>query len=411
MKTFAYRAINSQGLEILGTLSAGDRASALLAVEGLGLAPVALDDVVPAGERGASLWSRGRSDATTIRLKPAVTLVFMRQLASLLAAGVSLSRALQILGRESSRPEAQRVWKGIHDRVVDGESLADAFGRFPRTFTSVAVAMVRAGEAGGFLDVVLKQIADFMERERELKSRVGAALVYPLVLAVIATAVVVFLLSWFIPRFSEIFTEFGESLPLLTQIIQAASLAVRDYGLFVALGIGLVVFALRRYVQTPAGRRSRDRLLPKLPGIGNVTTRFGLVRFTRMLGTLIGAGVPLLAALGVARQAVGNQVLSDALARAIDSVSTGVPLARSLGQCPELFPETLVEMISVAEESGRLDAELVRMAAELESDLDRQLRVLVALAEPALLFVMATVVGTIVIGMLLPVFDLWDAVK
>lgn len=412
MASFAYKAVTAEGLETTGTLDAGDRSAALAAVERLGLFPTQLDDAVASGGADrTSLFRKAEKDPTTIRLKPAVTLVFVRQLASLLAAGVSLSRALQILGRESSRPEAQAVWHGVHDRVVDGEPLADALGRFPRTFSSVQVAMVRAGEAGGFLDVVLKQIADFMERERELKGRVGAALVYPLVLAVIATAVVVFLLSWFIPRFSEIFNEFGAALPLLTQLIQTASLAVRDYGLFVLLGLAALVFGLRRYVKTDAGRRMRDRVVPRLPGIGKATTHFALVRFTRMLGTLIGAGVPLLSALGVARQAVGNQVLSDALGEATAQVSAGVPLARSLAQCPTLFPESLVEMISVAEETGRLDAELVRMANELEGDLDRQLRVLVALAEPALLFVMAVVVGTIVIGMLLPVFDLWDAVK
>ncbi len=410
MASFRYTALTSDGRETAGTIAASDRPGAIGAIEQLGLIPVNID-VGEAKAPRTPLFQRGASDPTAIKLRPATTLVFMRQLSNLLSAGVPLSRALQVLGRESSKPDAKAVWKGIQDRVVDGSALADAMARFPRTFSTVQVAMVRAGEAGGFLDVVLKQIADFMERERELRSRVGAALVYPCVLAFIAAGVVTFLLWWFIPRFSEIFAEFGESLPALTQLIQAASGLVRSYGLFVLVGGAAAVFFLQRYLKTDAGKRVRDRVLPALPGVGKVTTKFALVRFTRMLGTLIGAGVPLLSALKTAREAVGNQLLADTLTGAIAQVREGASVAHSLAQCPALFPESLIEMIAVAEESGRLDAELVRMADELESDLDRQLRVLVALAEPALLFAMAVVVGTIVIGMLLPVFDLWDAVQ
>jgi type II secretory pathway component PulF len=410
MAVFQYTAMTADGRQQTGTVTADNRVAAMASVESMGLYPTALDDAATAAPK--AVHSKDfKGDLTKHRIKPQVTLEFFRQLSNLLTAGVSLSKALQILGRETSNAGAKAMWRSIHEQVSDGASLAAAMATFPRTFPAVYVAMVRAGEAGGFLDVVLRQIADFMSRERELKSRVTAAMVYPIVLACIAVGVVIFLLSWFIPRFSEIFSEFGESLPLLTRIIQTASLAVRDYGLFIAVGVLIVVIAARKWMATQAGRRWRDEMLPRLPGIGTVVTRFALVRFTRMLGTLVGAGVPLITALRVAREAVGNQMLSDALTTAISQVQEGISLAKSLSACTELFPVSVVEMIAVAEESGKLDAELVRMAAEFESDLDRRLRVLVALAEPALLFVMAAVVGTIVIGMLLPVFDLWDAIK
>lgn len=410
MAQFAYTAIDPSGREKTGRVAAEDRGAAISSVEALGLMPVSIE-----ADAGGTSAARP-SDAGGWRLggqkvSPAQSLAFVRQLANLLAAGVPLARALQILGKESSNPTAAKQCAEIRDQVVDGSPLAEAMGRFPRSFPPIYVAMIRAGETGGFLDVVLKQIADFMSRERDLKSKVATALIYPLVLAFIATGVVIFLLAWFIPRFSSIFEEFGQSLPLLTQVIQGASMLVLNYGLFVLIAIVAGVFITRRALKTPAGRRKRDEYILRVPGVGTAAARFALVRFSRMLGTLVGAGVPLLASLRVSREAVGNQTLSDALNEAIANVQEGTSLAASLSQCPRLFPGSVVEMIAVAEESGRLADELVRMAGEFEEDLDRRLRTLVSLAEPALLFVMASVVGTIVIGMLLPVFDLWNAIE
>ncbi|MFW6059140.1 MAG: type II secretion system F family protein [Phycisphaeraceae bacterium] len=410
MPVYQYNALTGEGRATAGTVTADDRAAALASVEAMGLYPTRLDE----NGHAAPLPSRASGQAVigrAMRVRPAQTLAFIRQLANLLAAGVSLSRALRILSRESAHPGAKAMWQSIHDRVADGDALADALRHHPQVFPAVHVAMVRAGEAGGFLDVVLRQIADFMARERELKSKMLSAMIYPCVLAVIATGVVIFLLAWFIPRFSEIFEQFGESLPLLTRIVQAASTMVLHYGLFVLVGGVILALVGHRALSSDAGRRWSDRQILRLPGIGAAAAQFALVRFARMLGTLIGAGVPLLGALRVAREAVGNQTLADTLTSAIEQVKQGHPLARSLAQCPQLFSASIIEMIAVAEESGRLDSELVRMADECESDLDRRLRVLVSLAEPALLLVMAALVGTIVIGMLLPVFGLWDAIK
>lgn len=406
MPTFAYTAVTSAGSSTTGQIDADDRGTAMQLIEARGLVPVELasSTTKPARPRGSGLSFRNRVTQPQV-------LAFVRQLANLLAAGVPLARALQILCRETSNAAASAQWSAVRDTVVDGTPLADALAQFPKSFPAVYVAMVRAGETGGFLDVVLKQIAEFMSRERELKSKVGTALIYPMALAFIATGVVIFLLSWFIPRFSSIFDDFGQSLPLLTRIIQGASFAVLHYGPFVAIGVFVIAVAVAQMLKTSAGRRRRDELMLRIPGIGTASARFALVRFCRMLGTLVGAGVPLIASLKVAREAVGNQTLSDALGTAIENVQEGTSLAKSLGMCPQLFPPSVVEMVAVAEESGRLSEELVRMALEFEEDLDRRLRVLVSLAEPALLFVMASVVGTIVVGMLLPVFDLWDAIQ
>jgi len=271
--------------------------------------------------------------------------------------------------------------------------------------------MVRAGETGGFLDLVLEQIATFRSREDELKGRVKAALIYPVILAVLAAGILTFLMMYFIPRFSMMFAEFGGSLPALTRYIVGVSGLLVKYWLVLVLAIILTALAVQRMLAREEGRRTMERLVLQLPLFGTGMSRFALVRFCRMLGTLVGSGVPLIAALRVAREAIGNQVLADTVTSAIENVQKGNPLARSLEECRLLFPASVIEMVSVAEESGRLDQELVRLAGAYEADLDRHLKMMVALAEPLLLFVMAVLVGTVVIGMLLPIFNLQELVR
>ena len=322
-----------------------------------------------------------------------------------------MNKALQILCRETAHPAARKQWMVIHEDVTGGMSLADAMAKWPGSFPQVYVAMVRAGEAAGFLDVVLGQIADFRSRERDLMAKVKGAMAYPIILSVLAAGVLAFLMTYFIPRFSEIFADFGAALPLLTRAVVAVSRAITQYGLLFALGVVLLVLLARRALKSEPGRLAAERVLLRTPALGPVMARFALVRFTRMLGTLLGSGVPLITSLRVAREAIGNQTLADAVRSSIEQVQQGRSLARSLAPCSQLFPPSVVEMVAVAEESGRLDIELKRLATVYEAELDRQLRMLVALAEPALLFVMAGIVGTIVIGMLLPVFTLQDLIR
>jgi type II secretory pathway component PulF len=275
----------------------------------------------------------------------------------------------------------------------------------------VFIAMVRAGEAGGFLATVLEQIADYLERSRELLGRVATALVYPALLAVVASAVVAFLLVWFIPRFATLFASFNRELPLLTRIIQHASALLIDYGP-ICLGVAAAIaLAVRAWLHTPGGSLAWERLQLRLPGIGTVRSTLARVRFCRMLGTLLGAGVPLMQALGVAREALGSPVLTASLADTTEQVRQGASLSTALGGAGAMLPPAALEAIAVAESSGRLPQELLRLAESSERELDRRLRTLVALAEPLLLLIMAALVGTIVVGMLLPIFDLWSAIS
>jgi type II secretory pathway component PulF len=216
---------------------------------------------------------------------------------------------------------------------------------------------------------------------------------------------------FFVPRFQKMFEGFNAQLPLITRIIVNASHAVRSYGLYLLVAIVIIAYSVRKWAISEEGRRKWEGTMLRLPVVGPLTSQFAMARFCRMLGTLLNAGVPLVQALNVARRSIGNQILVDAVSTSIDRVKEGAQLGQSLADCRDLFPGSVLEMISVGEESGKLDAELVRIAVVTEADLDRNLKTAVALAEPALLLMIAAFVGTIFIGMLLPIFSLTEYIK
>jgi type II secretory pathway component PulF len=422
MPTFTYKALKADGKMAEGRLDAPGRPDALRQMEALGLRPVNLLELAAAKDssvsKGGLSLPAGLEDLGKISFQFKSHKVsakelenFTRLLSSLLAAGVPLSRALVILTKEASSPAAQAKWKEIHDLVVDGMSLADAMSKSPETFPRVYVAMVEAGEAGGFLDVVLAQIAEFQSREKDLKSKVMTAMLYPSILFFLALVVLTVLLWFFIPRFQRVFEQIHGSLPLITQIIIGASHAVRSYGLFVLVGFIVIGFLLRTWFTSEKGRRVWENIVLKAPLVGPLIAQFAMARFCRMLGTLIGAGVPLVHGLNVARRSIGNQVLVDTVTQSIERVQQGGRLGQSLADCKTLFPGSVIEMISVAEESGKLDGELVRVAVVTEADLDRNLKTAVAFAEPLMLFLIAGFIGTIFIGMLLPVLTISQYIK
>jgi type II secretory pathway component PulF len=421
MPTFLYKALQADGKIAEGQLEAAGRPDAFRQMETRGLRPVSLAERAAAKKGAAkngSAKSAGKPGADNFSLKFNSQKVsakqlenFTRLLSSLLASGVPLSRALTILVKEASNPAAAAKWKEVHDLVIDGMSLADAMAKTPETFPRVYTAMVEAGETGGFLDVVLAQIADFQAREKDLKAKVMTAMLYPCILLVLAIGVLVVLLTFFIPKFQTVFNSIHGSLPLITQVIIAASHVIRSYGLFVAVGVVATVLLVRNWFLSEKGRRVWETFLLKSPIVGPLTAQFAMARFCRMLGTLLGAGVPLIQGLNVSRRSIGNQILVDAVEQSIQAVQQGGRLGQSLAECKGLFPSSALEMISVAEESGKLDVELVRIANVTESDLDRHLKTAVAFAEPAMLFFIAAFIGVIFIGMLLPVLTMSEHIK
>lgn len=417
MALFQYRALQGDGQVAEGELEAAGRAEAFRQMGDRGLKPISLAEKTAGRGRNGSAAAAPAAGASSISFKSSKVSSrdlenFTRLLSSLLSAGVPLSRALVILCREASSPAAGAAWKKVHDAVVDGVSLANAMAQMPETFPRVYVAMVEAGEAGGFLDVVLAQIADFQMREKELRSKVSTAMLYPAVLLLLAMGVMVFLMVFFIPKFQMMFSSFpGAKLPLITRIIIAISHGMIHYGIFMLLGVFIIGYLIRTWLVSESGKRTWEGMILKVPMIGPLVARFAMARFCRMLGTLLGAGVPLVQGLGVARKSIGNQILVDAVSNSIERVKEGGQLGSSLGECRSLFPGSVLEMISVAEESGQLDKELVRIALVTEGDLDRELKVAVSMAEPLMLFLIAAIIGTIFIGMVLPIFTLQDYIK
>ena len=414
MAVFQYKALQANGSAVEGRIDAGGRQDAARIIEERGLTPVRLvETTAPAtnGSRGFKLPAAGSFSFKSKRVSFADLEDFTRSLSSLLAANVPLSRALTILYKETSQPAAAAKWRELHDLVIDGVPLAEAMNRSPDVFPRVYVAMVESGEAGGFLDVVLAQIADFQAREKELRAKVMSALMYPAVLLCLAVAVLIFLMVFFIPRFQTLFEGFDAALPALTQVIVGTSHFIRSYGLYLLAAVIAAIYFGRKSLATESSRRLYESWLLRAPIVGPLAAKIAMARFCRMLGTLLGAGVSLISALSVARRSLGYQTLIDLVADSTERVKKGEPLGASLADCRILFGGSTLEMIAVAEESGRLDQELVRIAAVTEVTLDRQMKTAVALAEPLMLFVIAGFIGTIFVGMVIPIFTIQDYIK
>jgi len=406
MPQYSYKAKKEDGSTVTGMLQAESERSALDSLGRMGVFPV---EVEARGEKGSGAPAAAPRHVAR-RIKAADVSLFTRQLADLLKAGVAINRALRTLSEQTSSRQLSEMIAEIEKDISGGKGLHEALGRFPRVFSPLYVSMVRAGETGGFLEDVLHRLALFIEKDQELRSRVAAALAYPALLVVIGTFAVVFLMVFFIPRFSEIFTKMGSNLPVPTQIVMAVSSFFRDYWMVSFGGLVLLLLGWAQVAATVTGRRFADRLKIRFPLFGDVVRKNAVSRFARTLGTLLKSGVPILGALGISKEAMGNVVLMED----IDEASAGVKQGRGLAEIlrrSRYFPPMVVDMIAVGEEGGNLDEVLINVAESYDVQVDRAVRVFISLFEPALLMIMAALVGFIVISMLLPVFTLSSMVK
>jgi type II secretory pathway component PulF len=331
--------------------------------------------------------------------------LFTQQLGDLLKAGVPINRALATLQAQTSNAAFSELIGELAKEISSGRSLHESLARYPKHFPPLYTSMVRAGETGGFLEDVLHRLAAFIDKDADLRSRVKAALAYPALLIVLGTAAIIFLMVFFIPRFSEIFVKLGSQLPASTRIVMAVSYFMRDYWMIPVSLVVLAPVVWKRVTSTFGGRHTVDRIKLATPVYGDVTRKSAIARFTRTLGTLLKSGVPILSGLAIAKEAMGNAVLM----RDIEEAAAGVKQGRSLAEILRRsrgFPAMVVDMIAVGEESGNLDEVLVNLADSYDQQVDRSVKVFISLFEPALLVVMASIVGFVVISMLLPVFTL-----
>ena len=337
---------------------------------------------------------------------------FYAQMADLLHSGVPLLRCLDILERQSSQAALSEVLREVRTRVADGMALGAAMAQHPRAFDELAVSMVRAGQEGGFLEDVLRRIADFTEQQEDLKAKVLGALAYPIFLATAGFIILNVLIIFFVPKFEPVFKHLAEKgeLPMLTVGLIGFSHFLQGWGWAVVLAfIGLVV-AYTRWSATPNGRKIVDAIRLRIPVAGKIYLSFALSRFTRILGTLLHNGIPILHALRISKDSTGNKVLAEAIEQSAANITAGDALAAPL-TASKHFPRDVVEMIAVGEESNNLDKVLIDIANGLEKRTSRQLDLFVRLLEPMMLLVMAGVVLLVVAGLLLPVFKMSSAVN
>jgi len=395
MPDFQYVARAATGGQVNGVLQASSEQEVLQMLASQSLFPVRIAATEAPGDR-----ARGRG-----RRVPARHLsVFYTQLADLLRAGVPLLRSLELLEGKLAHAELRRVVRDVRERVQDGTRLAEALRHHPRVFSELAASMVRAGEEGAFLEDVLKRIANFTDHQENLKSRIVGAMIYPVFLLVMGTAIVAAMLAFFVPKFAPIFERMAlrGQLPWATTTLMSLSDLVRGYGLYILAILAAVIIVVMRMFQDEEGRRRLDRFRLQAPGAGKIIRSLALSRFCRILGTLLRNGVPILQSLNIARDATGNVVLSEAIGNAAASVSTGKSLAQPLAASGQ-FPDELVEMISVGEEANNLDQVLIDVADNLETLTNRHLEMFVRMLEPVMLTVMAGIVLFVVVALLLPI--------
>ena len=401
MAEFTYEARARTGALNSGTLTANSEREAMAILDAKGLFPVRIQAVQAVASRRWGKKVKGRHLAT-----------LFSQLADLLHSGVPLLRSLEILERQSVQPAVTEVLREVRAEVAEGTGLSEAMGRHPHVFNDLTVSMVKAGQEGGFLEDVLKRVADFTEHQEDLKAKVIGALAYPVFLAGVGFIVLNILIIFFVPRFETIFKKLDEQgeLPALTTGLMGVSRFVQSRGVFLAAAAILGVWALRRWMRSDSGRLVTDGWKLRIPGAGHIFLNLAIARFSRILGTMLHNGIPILQALHIAKDSTGNRVLADAIERSAENITGGETLAKPLSEC-KYFPRDVVEMVSVAEESNTLEKVLIDIANALEKRTARQLELFVKLLEPVMLLVMAAVTLLVVAGLLLPVFKMGSTVR
>ncbi|MBV9079643.1 MAG: type II secretion system F family protein [Elusimicrobia bacterium] len=402
MPAFAYKARMLTGGLTEGVLEAPDQRSAMDQLRGQKLTPVEVVESAP------SLMERIRA---VLPIKPTVKakelVLFSRQLSTLVSAGVPLVQGLTILEEQVETKLFRGIVHSIKEDIEAGQSITDALRKHPDAFEELYVSMIKAGEVGGILDVILERLSSYLENAEALRAKVKGALMYPLVVSIIASCVTLFLLMFVIPTFAKIFASFGAELPFMTQILINTSNILRHFWyIVIAVPVGASI-ALKQYSKTEGGRRNIDSLMLNLPIFGILLKKVAVAKFTRTLGTLIKSGVPILQALETVAKTSGNKVIEIAIMTTRESVKEGERIAIQLRKA-NIFPPMVVQMVAIGEETGNLDTMLSKIADFYDQEVDVAVKGLTSMIEPIIIVVMGLVIGFIVIAMFLPMFELGE---
>jgi type IV pilus assembly protein PilC len=404
MPKFSYTAVDARGKQANGTVEANDQSDAITQIRQLGYYPQRLDeareDTKAVAETKPKIKRGGKVKSKTLT-------IFTRQLATLIEAGLPLLRSLNTLARQERNPVMRGTMTGLSEAVESGGTFSDALAQYPRIFDKLYINMVKAGELGGVLEIVLTRLAEFQEKSQKIKGKVVAAMVYPLVVLVIAGAILTFLLIFIVPKFQQIFQDAlpGKPLPAITLFVIACSNLLVERWYLVVATIFLCVIGYKALSSTAAGIVFLDRLALKIPVFGDLTSKTAISRFARTLGTLISSGVPILQALNITRDTAGNTVVANAINKIHDSVKEGESVVGPM-EASGVFPPMVTSMVQVGEETGQLPDMLVKVADVYEAEVDNVVTGLTSILEPIMIVMLAVIVGTIVIALFMPMVGL-----
>jgi type IV pilus assembly protein PilC len=408
MSTWAYSAINAQGIESRGEIEAPDATSAREQLRSRGLMASALQQT---GASATTTEKSASAGAFAKKIKPKSLQIFSRQFATMIEAGISVVGALVVLEDQTEDKALADVIEQIRIDVESGMLLSESLAKHPKVFNRLYIAMVETGEAAGILDQVLDRVAFQIEKETKIKRRVKGAMLYPTIVLTFASIVLAGMLMFLVPIFTKIFSQLNGDLPTLTQKVVGASNILRGYWFIIFPAVGVTIFAFRKWKSTEGGRQVWDRVKLRLPmKIGDTVRKITLARFSRTLSTLVAAGVDIIRALEITAATSGNYVVEQSLLEVREKVHEGIPISQPLSEDPA-FPAMVGHMVKVGEETGELDKMLSKVADFYEDEVDTAIQTLTSIIEPVMMICVGLVVGVIIISMYLPMFKMLSLVK
>ena len=410
MAKYAYKATNKKGEEVFGIVEADTQALAINDVRGLGLYPTSIREARRSDEKRARKKKKGLNDLYFGGVKTKQLVVMTRQLSTLIDAGLPLLRSINVLVAQLKPCKLRDILDEISADIQGGSTFSEALAKHPRQFDRLFVNMVRAGEVGGMLEVVLNRLAIFMEKRQALKNRVKGAMIYPIFVIIFASGIVLFLLTYIVPTFAEVLGDFGGEMPWMTQFLINLSNYLKYEWWKLLVYINGTIIAFKFLFKIPQVRTGRDWLVLRIPLVGDLITKVAVARFTRTLGTLITSGVPILQSLRITQECVGNVMIERAVGKVHDSIKEGDTIAAPLDEA-KVFPTMVVNMIDVGEETGSLDAMLIKVADIYDTEVEVAVDSMLRLMEPALIVILGFIIGFIVVAMYLPILTLADSIS
>ena len=406
MPVFLWEGKTAQGKVLKGEMEAANQQAVLARLRSQRIQPIP----TRVREKGKGLEKEITLPGFGVKVTAHDVMLFTRQFATMIDAGLPIVQGLEILSQQSENKAFRNIIRVIKQDVEGGFTLADALKKHPKAFDDLYVNMVAAGEVGGVLNTILNRIALFIEKSAKLKSKVKGAMIYPCTIVVVAVGVVTILLLYVIPVFAELYGGMGKALPAPTQITINMSNWFRAYFVYMAIGVGILVAALRFYYKTPQGRMVIDGLMLKMPIIGDLLRKVAVARFSQNMSILLSSGVPILDGLAITAKTAGNRVVEQAIMDARVSISQGKTVAEPLTES-KIFPPMVCQMVAIGENTGALDAMLKKVADFYEDEVDNSVANLTSLMEPLIMVVLGVILGGLVISMYLPIFQLGSLVS